>query len=386
MLPIPLKKFLPFLVIRPVNKTADRDRGLYVRDSDFLSQETFRKILCFERKRSERTRRPLCAMLMYVDGIADLSTRAGVIRHIAQRAAGITEALVTVGWYERDRVIGIIASGGQGANPHLPDSVLRELTTTLPDAHVRSLTTEMRWFPDNNGERSGAAAEAFFYEDGSARKQSLARSAFLKRGMDILGSTIGIVLFSPLFIVLSLMIKATSRGPVLFKQERIGRHGLTFVFLKFRSMSVNNDPAIHQDYIRKYIREQKSYEGTGNSQDAVYKIKDDPRVTALGRFLRKTSLDELPQFINVLLGDMSLVGPRPPIPYEVQNYDIWHRCRVVEVKPGITGLWQVMGRSTTTFDEMVRLDIKYLREWSLWLDLKILAMTPWAVLKGKGAY
>jgi lipopolysaccharide/colanic/teichoic acid biosynthesis glycosyltransferase len=113
---------------------------------------------------------------------------------------------------------------------------------------------------------------------------------------------------------------------------------------------------------------------------------NDKRVTRVGRILRKTSLDELPQFINVLLGDMSLVGPRPPIPYEVRNYDIWHRCRVIEVKPGITGLWQVMGRSATSFDEMVRLDIRYSREWSIWLDLKILAMTPWAVFKGKGAY
>ena len=115
-------------------------------------------------------------------------------------------------------------------------------------------------------------------------------------------------------------------------------------------------------------------------------MTNDPRVTPLGRFLRKTSLDELPQFINVLKGDMSLVGPRPPIPYEFENYDTWHRRRVLEAKPGITGLWQVMGRSRTTFDEMVRLDLQYIRDQSFWLDLKILVKTPVAVLSGSGAY
>src|SRR6266704_7217606 len=118
---------------------------------------------------------------------------------------------------------------------------------------------------------------------------------------------------------------------------------------------------------------------------AVYKITEDPRVTRVGRFLRKTSLDELPQFLNVLRGEMSLVGPRPPIPYELEVYDIWHRRRVLEAKPGITGLWQVNGRSRLKFDDMVRLDLQYAKKWSLWLDIKILLQTPWAVLFGDGA-
>jgi lipopolysaccharide/colanic/teichoic acid biosynthesis glycosyltransferase len=118
----------------------------------------------------------------------------------------------------------------------------------------------------------------------------------------------------------------------------------------------------------------------------VYKLREDPRITPLGKILRKTSLDELPQFINVLRGDMSLVGPRPPLPYELTSYSRWHRSRLLETKPGITGLWQVNGRSSTTFDEMVRLDLRYARAWSLWLDLKILFKTPWAVFWGQGAY
>jgi lipopolysaccharide/colanic/teichoic acid biosynthesis glycosyltransferase len=124
----------------------------------------------------------------------------------------------------------------------------------------------------------------------------------------------------------------------------------------------------------------------GAGSDGSYKIKNDSRVTPVGRILRKTSLDEFPQFINVLKGDMSLVGPRPPINYECEDYDLWHRRRILDVKPGITGLWQVTGRSITTFDEMVRMDIKYIREWSLWLDIRIILKTPLAMLMGNGAY
>ena len=147
-------------------------------------------------------------------------------------------------------------------------------------------------------------------------------------------------------------------------------------------MYTNCDPVKHKEYITKYIGEQKN----AAVEPGVFKLTNDHRVTPVGRWLRKTSLDELPQLINVLNGDMSLVGPRPPIPYECDLYDIWHRRRLLACKPGITGLWQVMGRSRTTFDEMVRLDLKYISEWSLWLDLEILLKTPRAVFSGKGAY
>ena len=157
---------------------------------------------------------------------------------------------------------------------------------------------------------------------------------------------------------------------------------------KFRTMYTNNDPKIHIEYNKKLIAgEIDAAQNTcGGGNGATYKIQDDPRVTSIGRVLRKTSLDELPQFLNVLMGDMSLVGPRPPIAYEVECYDIWHKRRVLEAKPGITGLWQVSGRSSTTFDDMVRLDLKYVREWSLWLDIKLLLKTPRVVLTGKGGY
>jgi lipopolysaccharide/colanic/teichoic acid biosynthesis glycosyltransferase len=189
---------------------------------------------------------------------------------------------------------------------------------------------------------------------------------------------------SPLLVVIAALIKLTSKGPILYKQHRVGQYGVRFMFLKFRSMYFHSDPKIHRDYVRQLIAAKKDpQQGNGNG---IYKIQNDPRVTPIGRFLRKTSLDELPQFFNVLMGEMSLVGPRPPIPYEVEAYDIWHRRRFLEAKPGITGLWQVEGRSRIKFDDMVRLDLKYAKTCSPWLDIKILLRTPLAVFRGDGAY
>ena len=159
-----------------------------------------------------------------------------------------------------------------------------------------------------------------------------------------------------------------------------------FVFIKFRSMYVSTDAAIHKEYVRKFIVGKANSSAQEGSKKGVYKITNDPRVTWIGRLLRRTSLDEIPQFWNVLKGEMSLVGPRPPIPYEIEAYDIWHRRRLLESKPGITGLWQVHGRSKTTFDEMVRLDLQDSRMWTPMLDVKILLQTPRAVFSGDGAY
>ena len=153
-------------------------------------------------------------------------------------------------------------------------------------------------------------------------------------------------------------------------------------------MYVDSDESAHKEYVSKFIAPGNGTAPAGGQAkgEAVYKLTNDRRITPLGNILRKTSLDEIPQFINVLKGEMSVVGPRPPIPYECEIYDIWHRRRLLAVKPGITGLWQVEGRSQRTFDEMVRLDLKYIGEWSLWLDLKILLKTPWVMVSGAGGY
>ena len=198
--------------------------------------------------------------------------------------------------------------------------------------------------------------------------------------MDIFGSLVALIVFLPAFAVIALLVKMTSKGPILFCQKRVGQYGKEFNFFKFRTMYVDNDSLIHQEYIAKLI----AGDGDLGQGKGIYKLINDPRITPLGRFLRKSSLDELPQFVNVLKNDMSLVGPRPPLPYEFERYQIWHKRRVLELKPGLTGLWQVEGRSRTTFDEMVRMDIKYANMSSIWVDLKILLQTPAAMFSGRG--
>jgi exopolysaccharide biosynthesis polyprenyl glycosylphosphotransferase len=206
-----------------------------------------------------------------------------------------------------------------------------------------------------------------------------------KRSLDIVGSACGMVVFSALMLITTAAIKMTSPGPVIFKQMRLGKRGVPFVFYKFRSMSVNANDRIHREYVASLISGGHEGINQGDSTSPLYKLKADPRVTRVGRFIRKTSIDELPQLFNVLKGDMSLVGPRPPIPYEAEKYQPWHLRRILEMKPGITGIWQVEGRSKTSFDDMVRMDLRYIRNCSLMFDLKILIRTVKVVLKREGA-
>lgn len=198
-----------------------------------------------------------------------------------------------------------------------------------------------------------------------------------KRTLDIIGSILGLILFSPLMLLISLLIKIVSPGPILFKQERVGFGGESFHFLKFRTMKVNADTTKHQQYYAQLIN------GVSNevkSEMVMTKLDDsNTEIIPFGKILRITYLDELPQLVNVLLGEMSLVGPRPPIPYEVKKYLRWHNGRFDSV-PGMTGLWQVSGKNLLTFSEMVRLDIRYSRQLSFWLDIKILFMTPVAII------
>lgn len=207
----------------------------------------------------------------------------------------------------------------------------------------------------------------------------------VKRAIDIIGSTTLLILASPVMLVTAIAVKLTSPGPVIFRQMRIGRAGRPFPFYKFRSMRCDNDDTIHREYVKNLIQGRHDQINEGDAVKPVYKLRSDTRITAVGRIIRRTSIDELPQLFNVLKGEMSLVGPRPPIPYEIENYQSWHMRRLQEVRPGITGLWQVEGRSKTTFDDMVRLDLRYIRNWSLWLDIKILFKTILVVIRCDGA-
>lgn len=204
-----------------------------------------------------------------------------------------------------------------------------------------------------------------------------------RRCLDLVAGSVALVLLAPLMLLIAFGIKLTSPGPVLFRQRRMGQNAKPFTFLKFRTMHHNCDQSLHREYVTRLIENRaETHDLNGKS---FFKLAQDPRVTPLGRILRITSLDELPQLFNVLKGDMSLVGPRPPIPYEVERYKSWQLRRLLEAKPGITGLWQVCGRATTSFEEQVRLDLRYVENQSLWLDLLIIFKTFKAVFTTKGA-
>jgi lipopolysaccharide/colanic/teichoic acid biosynthesis glycosyltransferase len=351
-----------------------------------LQDALFLEMLRLERRRTERSGKPF--MLVLIDG-SDVSRemRMDLFQRVATKVSGCTRETDVLGWYERGKKLGLLMTEIGYADTNDLDVIAHKIT----DAVEQALTPEsqsrlklvFRVYPDSVSDAGGDSSgkpDAVLYPDLS-KSQNHRRSMVLKRALDVLGSSCAILLFLPLFLVIAALVKLSSPGPVFFRQQRLGQYGQFFSFFKFRTMYVNNDPAIHQEYVAKLIAGSRDA-GQGSG---TFKLKNDPRVTPLGRFLRKSSLDELPQFFNVLRNDMSLVGPRPPLPYEYERYQVWHRRRVLEMKPGITGLWQVEGRSRTTFEEMVRIDLRYAGSRSFWMDLKILLLTPAAVLSGRGA-
>lgn len=209
------------------------------------------------------------------------------------------------------------------------------------------------------------------------------RAHLLKRSFDVVGGLVGVVLLSPVLLLTALAVKVSSKGPVLFRQERVGCDGATFWFLKFRSMRVNNDDSAHREFVASHIKGQ-TQSLLGDTSHGMLKLETDDRITPVGRFIRKYSIDELPQFFNVIAGHMSLVGPRPALPYEVDMYEAWH-CQRMLVIPGVTGMWQVAGRSAVTFDEMIFQDLMYAKNQSLLVDIMLCLKTLPAVLVGRGA-
>ncbi|MGI9036606.1 MAG: sugar transferase [Pyrinomonadaceae bacterium] len=207
---------------------------------------------------------------------------------------------------------------------------------------------------------------------------------FLKRTSDMVISGLALAILSPVWLAISILILLDSRGSILFKQERVGMDGRVFLCYKFRTMKTGADESIHREAYRKNIKGACEANIGGNGKPVFGKVKNDSRITKIGKYLRRSSLDELPQFFNVLRGNMSVVGVRPPIPYEVEEYHLKHRRRL-DMKPGITGLWQVSGRNRLTFEEMVQIDLYYIENWSLWLDLKIILLTIPAIFRGDGA-
>ena len=357
-----------------------------------LPKDVFHGLLCLERKRAERSKKHL--LLMLIDSKCSTGLNGDGI--LLERVAGVVCQTIRetdlAGWFEPNSVLGAVFTQlGETeistAVKIIESRLIAQLQKVLRANQINHLQISFYSFPDVwEGEGRGRSVITTLYPDLFEEERKKRLPLLTKRVIDIVGSTLALIVLTPLFLVLSIIIKITSKGPILFRQHRVGQFGARFEFLKFRSMSASTDEGIHKEYVQNFIAG-KAQPGVGaGDQKVVYKITSDPRVTWIGRFMRRTSFDELPQFWNVLKGEMSLVGPRPAIPYEIDSYDIWHRRRLLEAKPGITGLWQVHGRSRTTFDEMVRLDLQYSKTWSLLLDLKILLQTPPAVISGDGAY
>lgn len=357
-----------------------------------LSEDAFMAMLYLERRRAERGRKRYVLLLVDVREAISGKQKVRTIGTIGKTLCAVTRETDIVGWHVDDNILGVIATEIGTASPA---EVRARISQKLNAAFVQALGSNLasqisisfHFYPDepmgsDDDNNSGNKAH---YPEFAKKKASRKLALGFKRVIDVFGSLLAIMVLLPLFVIIALAVKLTSQGPVLFSQERMGQHGKKFRFLKFRSMRTNCDSKIHQEYVTRFIAGDASLAKDAGALP-TFKIQRDPRITSVGGFLRKTSLDELPQFWNVLKGEMSLVGPRPPLEYEFKAYDIWHRRRVLEIKPGMTGLWQVEGRSRTQFDDMVRMDLKYARVWSLWLDVEILLRTPIAVITGNGAH
>lgn len=374
-------------LIRSGSKKTDVLDGI----QGFYDEDNFNRMLSLERKRTQRSKKPFLLMLLDISKLVNPHPNLVVIRGIGKALEDCVRETDVRGWYRRGAIIGVIftdlASACETTRDTIVGKCMQYLARAVDPRVLEKIEVTFHIFPEDQdkGNCSGRF-DMNLYKDlmESERKNNLPRK--VKRLIDIVGSLLALVMFSPVFLVIAVAIKLTSEGPVLFRQERVGLWGENFVFLKFRSMHVKQGENPHKKYVEKLIRKNESANGSGSGEETVFKLRDDARITPIGHILRKSSLDELPQFVNVLRGEMSLVGPRPPIPYEVDIYDTWHRMRLLSVKPGITGLWQVMGRSSTTFDEMVRMDVRYVTEWSIWQDIKIILKTPWVIVMGKGAY
>lgn len=358
---------------------------------DPLPQAAFRRVLCQERKRSERSRKSFLLMLVQHKA-PRLNAEQFALQRVVRPLGRLIRETDTLGWFESNHTVGIIFSELGDAElsaavKRIESKALSALQSALNAAQVEALEISIYSYP-RSWKDGGLTAtlDPVLYPDLFDVDENQRASLLLKRLIDIVGSVFALIVLAPVFGVLAALVKLTSKGPVFFRQQRLGQFQVPFDFLKFRSMYVTTDAEIHRQYVKNFIAGRAEANAAGDQQRRVYKITNDPRVTWIGKVMRRTSLDEIPQFWNVLLGQMSLVGPRPPIGYEIEVYDIWHRRRVLEAKPGITGLWQVHGRSRTTFDDMVRLDLRYSRMCSPISDLKILLRTPRAVFSGDGAF
>ena len=285
-----------------------------------LSEDSFKRLIAIERKRTERSKSPFVLMLLEVTNRQNLEKTKRALECIVAALLASCRDTDLVGWYKNEAIIGVMFTG-LVINDR--NSILSAILTRVSDTLRNELTFEQfsqvsisfHMFPDDwENDKPGPPSNSALYPDLTNHTQNRRSLLALKRTIDIVGSAMVILFCLPLFVVIAIAVKFSSRGPILFKQERVGQFGESFTFLKFRSMFANNDHSVHREFVTKLITQDGEADTAATEMPAVYKLTKDTRVTAIGRFLRRTSLDELPQFFNVLRGDMSLVGPRPPIP------------------------------------------------------------------------
>ena len=354
-----------------------------------VTEAVFSQLLIRERKRAERSNRPFILLSVTAKGRWSLDSSPTGAATLDTLVAATRETDI-LGWMQAPRMLGVLFAELGGAEPTQAVEAIRsriagEFERRLDRRAIADLSLEFHVYPEPASGRdvvpTRGSIDPLLYPDLNDGRHTA--SAVIKRTLDVTFALALLLACAPMLAIIALLVRLTSPGPVLFRQLRIGQLGKPFRMLKFRTMYVGVDPHPHSAFVADFIK------GNGGSHACadvpLFKLTNDPRITPLGRFLRKTSLDELPQLWNVLIGEMSLVGPRPPIPYELDHYAPWHLRRVLEAKPGITGLWQVTGRSRTTFDEMVRLDLRYVTRRSLLTDLWILIRTARTVLSGTGA-
>ncbi len=363
-------------------------------EREILCEDAFKRMIAIERKRTERSAKPFLLMLLETGNHTSEERSTQLLSKVVESLVIATRETDVIGWHRDKLCVGVMFTQLVFFDQKsIVSAMLARVGGILQDnlslEQFSQLNISFHFFPDPwDQDITQRPSNPTLYPDLPRTGKLSKLFTISKRVMDVGGSLLILLLAAPVLSVIALAVRLSSKGPILYRQQRVGQYGKPFTFLKFRSMYVDNDPGVHQRYVMELIAGQAARHATeGNAaKSGFYKLTQDKRITRVGAFLRRTSLDELPQLFNVLKGEMSLVGPRPAIPYEVAAYQTWHRRRLLEVRPGITGLWQVNGRSRVDFDEMVRLDLRYAREWSPWLDVKILLRTPRAVIAGEGAY
>ena len=360
-------------------------------EREMLKEKAFKHMIAIERKRTERSQEPFLLMLLESGSPGDPEVSAKSLENMAAALLSHSRETDIVGWYADRTTVGVLFTGLAVPDKNtIVSTILNRVKMILRDElnfnQFGQLKISFHFFPDWEQPQNGNPSDPVLYPDLVSPGKRKGTLLFLKRTIDVAGSAFLLAICSPLLLGAAIAIKLSSKGPVLFRQQRVGQYGKCFMFLKFRSMYVNSDPQVHQRFVTELIARDTQNGAPQAENGGVYKLQNDHRITRVGRIIRRTSIDELPQLWNVLRGEMSLVGPRPAIPYELAAYQPWHRRRVLEAKPGITGLWQVAGRSRVRFDDMVRMDLRYATSWTPWLDIKILLLTPVAVFRGTGAY